>query len=36
MRREAEFVRDHKIGDQWVNTAAYAILREEFDTAAGK
>jgi RimJ/RimL family protein N-acetyltransferase len=36
MRREAEFVRDHKVGDQWANTAAYAILREEFETAAGK
>lgn len=36
MRREGEFMQDHKVGDQWANTAAYAILREEFDTAAGK
>jgi RimJ/RimL family protein N-acetyltransferase len=34
MRREAEFVRDHKVKDQWANTAAYAILREEFEPAA--
>jgi RimJ/RimL family protein N-acetyltransferase len=36
MRREAEFVRDHKVGDQWANTAAYAILRDEFKPAPGK
>jgi RimJ/RimL family protein N-acetyltransferase len=30
MRREAEFVRDHKVGEEWANSLAYAILREEF------
>jgi RimJ/RimL family protein N-acetyltransferase len=33
MRREGEFVLDHKVGQQWVNTTAYAILREEFKPA---
>lgn len=32
MRREAEFVQDHKAGGQWANTVAYAILHEEFKT----
>lgn len=36
MRREAEFVSDHKAGERWANTAAYALLRDEFQTAAGK
>jgi ribosomal-protein-alanine N-acetyltransferase len=36
MRREAEFVQDHKVGDQWANTTACAILRQEFETPAGK
>ena len=36
MRREGEFVSDHQVRDQWASTAAYAILREEFDKAAGK
>ncbi len=36
MRREGEFVRDHKVGEQWANTAAYAILREEFPAVASK
>lgn len=36
MRREGEFVRDHKVADQWANTVAYAILREEFKTAAAQ
>jgi RimJ/RimL family protein N-acetyltransferase len=36
LRREAEFVRDHKVGEEWASTAAYAILREEFETAAAK
>jgi RimJ/RimL family protein N-acetyltransferase len=36
MRREAEFVADHKDGGKWVNTVAYAMLREEFKTAAGQ
>lgn len=30
LRREGEFVRDHKTGDDWANTMAYAMLREEF------
>jgi len=36
MRREGEFVSDHKVGDQWANTVAYAILREESKPAAGQ
>jgi RimJ/RimL family protein N-acetyltransferase len=36
MRREGEFVADHKKDDKWANTVAYAILREEFKTAAGQ
>jgi RimJ/RimL family protein N-acetyltransferase len=36
MRREAEFVRDHKVEGQWANRVAYAILREEFKKAAGQ
>jgi RimJ/RimL family protein N-acetyltransferase len=36
MRREGEFVRNHKVGNQWANTVAYAILREEFKTAASQ
>jgi RimJ/RimL family protein N-acetyltransferase len=36
MRREAEFVRDHKVGEQWANTLAYAILRDEFGKTAGQ
>jgi RimJ/RimL family protein N-acetyltransferase len=35
MRREGEFVRDRKEGADWVNTVAYAILREEFNKTAG-
>jgi RimJ/RimL family protein N-acetyltransferase len=30
MRREGEFVQNRRLGDEWVNTAAYAILRDEF------
>jgi RimJ/RimL family protein N-acetyltransferase len=36
MRREGEFVRDHKVGEQWANTAAYAILHDEFPTPAAQ
>jgi RimJ/RimL family protein N-acetyltransferase len=36
MRREGEFVQSHKVKNQWVNTVAYAILREEFKSAAGQ
>jgi RimJ/RimL family protein N-acetyltransferase len=36
MRREAEFVHDHKNEGRWSNTVAYAILREEFTNPAGK
>lgn len=36
MRREAEFVQDHKVGDQWSNTLAYAILRAEFGKGASQ
>jgi RimJ/RimL family protein N-acetyltransferase len=36
MRREGEFVRDHKVGEEWANTVAYAILREEFKPAAAQ
>jgi RimJ/RimL family protein N-acetyltransferase len=35
MRREGEFVQDRKDGNQWTNTVAYAILREEFKPTAG-
>lgn len=30
MRREGEFIKDHKVGDQWASTLAFAMLREEF------
>jgi RimJ/RimL family protein N-acetyltransferase len=36
MRREGKFVNSHKVGNQWANTMAYAILREEFKTTAGQ
>ena len=36
MRREGEFVADHKVGEQWANTVAFAMLREEFKPAAGQ
>jgi ribosomal-protein-alanine N-acetyltransferase len=34
MRREGEFISDHRHGEQWSNTAAYAILRDEFKPGA--
>jgi RimJ/RimL family protein N-acetyltransferase len=36
MRREGEFVQDHKTGEQWANTVAYAILREEFPASVAQ
>jgi RimJ/RimL family protein N-acetyltransferase len=36
MRREGEFIGDHKVGNQWANTVAYAMLREEFKMAPNK
>jgi RimJ/RimL family protein N-acetyltransferase len=36
MRREGEFVRDHKVDDQWVNSVAYAVLSEEFKASPGQ
>jgi RimJ/RimL family protein N-acetyltransferase len=30
MRREGEFVKDHKAGNKWSNTSLYAILDEEY------
>ena len=36
MRREGEFVKSHKVENQWANTVAYAILREEFKAGTGQ
>ncbi len=36
LRREGEFVKNRKIGGEWVSTVAYAILREEFQKGAGQ
>lgn len=35
LRREGEFIKDRKLKGEWVNTATFAALREEY-TAAGE
>ncbi len=34
LRREGEFVRDHKVRGEWASTAAFAMLREELTGSA--